>query len=128
LPHDVLKIVMRGKEKEDRGMIDVNIKGVMYGIAAALPHMQRQKARHFINVSSVDDPHRRPGVHRRQERGLDGEGERRPVSEVMRGRSRAGSELAEGAAHGNRIRHRQHDFDASSSCFLHFPGTFGHSA
>jgi len=34
-------------------MIDVNIKGVLYGIAAALPHMQRQKAGHFINVSSV---------------------------------------------------------------------------
>jgi NADP-dependent 3-hydroxy acid dehydrogenase YdfG len=34
-------------------MIDVNIKGVMYGIAAALPHMQRQKSGHFVNVSSV---------------------------------------------------------------------------
>jgi NADP-dependent 3-hydroxy acid dehydrogenase YdfG len=34
-------------------MIDVNIKGVLYGIAAALPHMTRQKAGHFINVSSV---------------------------------------------------------------------------
>ena len=34
-------------------MIDVNIKGVLYGIAAALPHMQGQKAGHFINVSSV---------------------------------------------------------------------------
>jgi NADP-dependent 3-hydroxy acid dehydrogenase YdfG len=34
-------------------MIDVNIKGVLYGIAAALPHMQRQKAGHIINVSSV---------------------------------------------------------------------------
>ena len=34
-------------------MIDVNIKGVLHGIAAALPHMQRQKAGHFINVSSV---------------------------------------------------------------------------
>jgi NADP-dependent 3-hydroxy acid dehydrogenase YdfG len=34
-------------------MVDVNIKGVLYGIAAALPHMQRQKAGHFINVSSV---------------------------------------------------------------------------
>lgn len=33
--------------------IDVNIKGVLYGIAAALPHMQRQKFGHFINVSSV---------------------------------------------------------------------------
>jgi NADP-dependent 3-hydroxy acid dehydrogenase YdfG len=34
-------------------MIDVNIKGVLYGIAAALPHMQRRKAGHFINVASV---------------------------------------------------------------------------
>jgi NADP-dependent 3-hydroxy acid dehydrogenase YdfG len=34
-------------------MIDVNIKGVLYGIASALPHMQRQKSGHFINVSSV---------------------------------------------------------------------------
>ena len=34
-------------------MIDVNIKGVLYGIAAALPHMKRQRAGHIINVSSV---------------------------------------------------------------------------
>lgn len=34
-------------------MIDVNIKGVLYGIAAALPHMREQKSGHFINVSSV---------------------------------------------------------------------------
>jgi NADP-dependent 3-hydroxy acid dehydrogenase YdfG len=34
-------------------MNDVNIKGVLYGIAAALPHMKQQKAGHFINVSSV---------------------------------------------------------------------------
>ena len=34
-------------------MIDVNIKGVLYGIAAALPHMQRQQGGHIINVSSV---------------------------------------------------------------------------
>ena len=34
-------------------MIDVNIKGVLYGIAAALPHMQRQKGGHIVNVSSV---------------------------------------------------------------------------
>lgn len=33
--------------------IDVNIKGVLYGIGAALPHMQRQKAGQIINVSSV---------------------------------------------------------------------------
>lgn len=34
-------------------MIDVNVKGVLYGIAAALPHMKQQKAGHIINVSSV---------------------------------------------------------------------------
>ena len=33
--------------------IDVNIKGVLYGIAAALPYMQAQKFGHIINVSSV---------------------------------------------------------------------------
>jgi hypothetical protein len=33
-------------------MIDLNMKRVLYGIAAALPHM-KQKAGHFINVSSV---------------------------------------------------------------------------
>jgi NADP-dependent 3-hydroxy acid dehydrogenase YdfG len=33
--------------------IDVNIKGVLYGIAAALPHMQTQKSGQIINVSSV---------------------------------------------------------------------------
>jgi NADP-dependent 3-hydroxy acid dehydrogenase YdfG len=34
-------------------MIDVNIKGVLYGIAAALPYMKAQKSGHVINVSSV---------------------------------------------------------------------------
>jgi NADP-dependent 3-hydroxy acid dehydrogenase YdfG len=34
-------------------VVDVNIKGVLYGIAAALPHFQRQKSGHFINTSSV---------------------------------------------------------------------------
>ena len=34
-------------------MIDVNLKGVLYGIAAALPVMMRQKSGHFVNVSSV---------------------------------------------------------------------------
>jgi NADP-dependent 3-hydroxy acid dehydrogenase YdfG len=34
-------------------MIDLNIKGVLYGIAAALPHMQKQKNGHIINTASV---------------------------------------------------------------------------
>lgn len=34
-------------------MVDVNLKGVLYGIAAALPHMKERKSGHIINVSSV---------------------------------------------------------------------------
>ncbi len=34
-------------------MIDVNIKGVLYGIAAALPVFRKQGSGHFMNVSSV---------------------------------------------------------------------------
>jgi NADP-dependent 3-hydroxy acid dehydrogenase YdfG len=34
-------------------MIDVNIKGVLYGIDAVLPHMLERKDGHVINVSSV---------------------------------------------------------------------------
>ncbi|WP_423066097.1 SDR family oxidoreductase [Devosia sp. CN2-171] len=34
-------------------MIDVNFKGVLYGIAAALPHMKAQRSGHIINVASV---------------------------------------------------------------------------
>jgi NADP-dependent 3-hydroxy acid dehydrogenase YdfG len=41
--------------------IDVNIKGVLYGIAAALPHMKEQKSGHIINVSSVAGHKVRPG-------------------------------------------------------------------
>ncbi|MFL6350759.1 MAG: SDR family oxidoreductase [Bryobacteraceae bacterium] len=39
-------------EEWDR-QIDVNIKGVLYGVAAALPQMQKQKSGHIINVASV---------------------------------------------------------------------------
>lgn len=34
-------------------MIDINIKGVLYGIAAALPIFQKQQLGHFINLGSV---------------------------------------------------------------------------
>ncbi|WP_042879426.1 SDR family oxidoreductase [Cupriavidus necator] len=34
-------------------MIDINIKGVLYGIAAALPVFQQQGSGHFINIASV---------------------------------------------------------------------------
>jgi NADP-dependent 3-hydroxy acid dehydrogenase YdfG len=47
LPLERLKI-----DDWDR-MIDVNVKGVLYGIATALPYMKQQKAGHIISVSSV---------------------------------------------------------------------------
>jgi NADP-dependent 3-hydroxy acid dehydrogenase YdfG len=50
MPHSPLE---RLKVEEWERMVDVNIKGVLYGIAAALPYMQAQMAGHFINVSSV---------------------------------------------------------------------------
>jgi len=50
MPHSPLE---RRKIDDWNRTIDINIKGVLYGIAAALPHMQRQRAGHIINVSSV---------------------------------------------------------------------------
>jgi NADP-dependent 3-hydroxy acid dehydrogenase YdfG len=46
-PLEALKV-----EDWDR-TIDVNLKGVLYGIAAVLPHMKEQQGGHVINVSSV---------------------------------------------------------------------------
>jgi len=42
-------------------MIDVNVKGVLYGIAAALPIMKEQRSGHILNVSSVAGHKVRPG-------------------------------------------------------------------
>ena len=58
MPHSPLERLRI--EDWDR-MIDVNLKGVLYGIAAALPYMQQQKAGHIINVSSVAGHKVRPG-------------------------------------------------------------------
>src|SRR5437773_5750663 len=46
-PIDALKV-----EEWDR-MIDVNLKGVLYGVAGVLPIMQNQKGGHIINLASV---------------------------------------------------------------------------
>jgi NADP-dependent 3-hydroxy acid dehydrogenase YdfG len=43
-------------------MIDTNIKGVLYGIGAALPVFKEQKSGHFINVSSVAGHRVGPGA------------------------------------------------------------------
>lgn len=41
------------KVDEWERMIDVNIKGVLFGIAAGLPIMKRQGFGHFVNISSI---------------------------------------------------------------------------
>ena len=46
-PMEALKV-----DEWDR-MVDVNVKGVLYGIAAALPVFKRQGGGHFVNVSSI---------------------------------------------------------------------------
>jgi len=50
MPHSLLEL---GKVDDWNRTIDVNLKGVLYGIAAALPYMKAQKSGHIINVSSV---------------------------------------------------------------------------
>lgn len=46
-PIDALRV-----DEWDR-QIDVNIKGLLYGVAAVLPQMQKQKSGHIINMASV---------------------------------------------------------------------------
>ena len=50
MPHSPLE---RGKVEDWERMIDVNIKGLLYGVAAVLPIMQKQKLGHIINIASV---------------------------------------------------------------------------
>jgi NADP-dependent 3-hydroxy acid dehydrogenase YdfG len=58
MPHSPLE---RLKVADWDRMIDVNLKGVMYGIAAALTQMIKQKSGHFVFVSSVAGHKVRPG-------------------------------------------------------------------
>lgn len=48
-----LSFMNKLKVDEWNRMVDVNIKGVLNGIAAALPTMEKQKEGHIINISSV---------------------------------------------------------------------------
>ncbi len=50
MPHSPLE---RRKIDDWDRTIDVNLKGLLYDIVAALPDMQQQKAGYIINVSSV---------------------------------------------------------------------------
>ncbi|OPY79447.1 MAG: putative oxidoreductase [Syntrophus sp. PtaU1.Bin005] len=56
-----VSLLERLKVDDWNRMIDVNIKGVLYGIAAVLPYMKEQKRGHIINVSSVAGHKVRPG-------------------------------------------------------------------
>lgn len=58
MPHSPLE---RRKVDDWARTIDVNLKGTLHGIAAALPHMMAQKSGHIINVSSVAGHKVRPG-------------------------------------------------------------------
>jgi NADP-dependent 3-hydroxy acid dehydrogenase YdfG len=50
MPQSLLK---QKKVQDWDNMIDINIKGTLYGIGAALPYMEEQKAGHIINISSI---------------------------------------------------------------------------
>ncbi|HEY4164909.1 MAG TPA: SDR family oxidoreductase [Dongiaceae bacterium] len=48
----IAPLSQRRVDEWDR-MIDVNVKGLLYGIAAALPVFEKQQSGHFINLGSV---------------------------------------------------------------------------
>ena len=48
-----LSLLEQAKVNEWDQMIDVNLRGVLHGIVAALPHMKTQKSGHIINTASV---------------------------------------------------------------------------
>ncbi|OJH37465.1 SDR family oxidoreductase [Cystobacter ferrugineus] len=50
-----LSLMEHLKVEEWERMVDVNIKGVLYGIAAALPLFKAQGSGQFVNISSVGD-------------------------------------------------------------------------
>lgn len=50
MPQSLLK---QKKIADWDAMIDINIKGTLYGIGAALPYMEQQRSGQFINLSSV---------------------------------------------------------------------------
>ncbi|MBS0315761.1 MAG: SDR family oxidoreductase [Proteobacteria bacterium] len=58
MPHSPLE---RRKIEDWNRTLDVNVKGVLYGIGAVLPHMIGRKRGHIINVASVAAYKVRPG-------------------------------------------------------------------
>jgi NADP-dependent 3-hydroxy acid dehydrogenase YdfG len=50
MPHSEF---IKGKVDDWNQMIDVNLRGVLNGIDAALPEMRKQKSGHIVNIASV---------------------------------------------------------------------------
>lgn len=77
MPHSEF---IKGKVDDWNRMIDVNLRGVLYGIHAALPTMRKQEGGHFINISSVAGHVVRPaaGVYAATKFGV------RAISEALR--------------------------------------------
>ena len=57
----MLSFMNKLKVEEWEHMIDLNLKGVLYGIAAVLPLMREQRRGHIINISSDADRKVFPG-------------------------------------------------------------------
>jgi NADP-dependent 3-hydroxy acid dehydrogenase YdfG len=57
-----LSMMARGRIDDWEETIDVNVKGVLFGIGHALPIMIEQKAGHIVNVSSVAGRRAFPGA------------------------------------------------------------------
>ncbi|KAF6565074.1 SDR family NAD(P)-dependent oxidoreductase [Paenibacillus sp. EKM202P] len=49
----LIRIVRREQIDEWSMMIDMNSRGILYGIAADLPAMREHKSGHIINLSSI---------------------------------------------------------------------------
>ncbi|TVQ29907.1 MAG: SDR family oxidoreductase [Phycisphaeraceae bacterium] len=48
-----LSMMVDGRVEDWERMVDVNIKGVLYGVAAVLPSMLERGSGHIVNVSSI---------------------------------------------------------------------------
>jgi NADP-dependent 3-hydroxy acid dehydrogenase YdfG len=66
-----LSLIEQLKVEEWDKMIDVNLKGVLYGIAAALPIFKAQNSGHFVNITSVADRWVGPNTSRLSQKQVD---------------------------------------------------------
>ena len=86
-----LSELVKGRTDEWEAAVDINLKGTLYGIHAALPVMRKQKSRYIINIGSVSShiPTQAGGVYAATKFGV------RALSESLR---------QEEAAAGSNIR------------------------